>query len=62
MGTIGSEELTPAADPPRYGVASEVGRLRKVLVHRPDLSLERLRPSNVHDLLFDDVLWVRKAK
>ncbi len=62
MGTTGSQELTPPADQPRYGVASEVGRLRKVLVHRPDLSLERLRPSNVHDLLFDDVLWVRRAK
>jgi len=45
-----------------FGVASEVGRLRKVLVHRPDLCLERLTPSNAKDLLFDDVLWVRKAK
>jgi arginine deiminase len=42
-------------------VASEVGRLRKVLVHRPGLSLQRLTPSNASRLLFDDVLWVRKA-
>ncbi len=27
-----------------YGVYSEVGKLRKVLVHRPDLSLKRLTP------------------
>lgn len=45
-----------------YGVYSEVGKLRKVLVHRPDLSLKRLTPENTHDLLFDDVLWVKKAR
>jgi arginine deiminase len=43
-------------------VASEVGRLRKVLVHRPDLSLQRLTPRNRADLLFDEVPWVRKAQ
>jgi len=44
------------------GVYSEVGRLRKVLVHRPDLSLKRLTPANYQELLFDDVLWVKKAR
>jgi Arginine deiminase len=44
-----------------YGVYSEVGKLRKVMVHRPELSLKRLTPTNVHDLLFDDVVWVKKA-
>jgi arginine deiminase len=45
-----------------FGVHSEVGRLRKVMVHRPDLSLERLTPTNRDELLFDDVLWVRRAR
>jgi arginine deiminase len=45
-----------------YGVHSEVGTLRKVLAHRPDLSLKRLTPSNFQELLFDDVLWVKKAR
>ena len=45
-----------------YGVYSEVGKLRKVLVHRPDLSLKRLTPSNFQELLFDDVLCVKKAR
>ena len=45
-----------------YGVHSEVGKLRKVLVHRPDLSLQRLTPSNMRELLFDDVLWVKRAR
>lgn len=45
-----------------FGVHSEIGRLRKVLVHRPELSLEYLTPSNCNQLLFDNVLWVKKAK
>ncbi len=45
-----------------FSVASEVGRLRKVLVHRPDLALRRLTPANCRDLLFDDVLWVKRAR
>ncbi len=44
------------------GVHSEIGRLREVMVHRPDLSLRRLTPDNAKDLLFDDVLWVKKAR
>jgi len=56
---IGSrKEITMAA----LGVYSEVGKLRKVLVHRPDLSLKRLTPSNCEELLFDGVLWVKKAR
>jgi len=45
-----------------FGVHSEVGKLRKVMVHRPDLSLKRLTPSNRDELLFDDVLWVEQAQ
>ena len=44
------------------GAFSEVGRLREVMVHRPDLSLQRLTPENHQALLFDDVLWVKKAR
>ena len=45
-----------------FGVHSEVGRLRQVMVHRPELSLKRLTPSTHDDLLFDDVLWVERAQ
>ena len=45
-----------------YGVHSEVGRLRKVLVCAPGLAHSRLTPSNCDDLLFDDVLWVQNAQ
>jgi arginine deiminase len=44
------------------GVGSEVGTLRAVMVHRPDLAHERLSPGNCHELLFDDVIWVRRAR
>lgn len=44
------------------GVHSEVGKLRKVLVHRPGLEHTRLTPSNAEELLFDDVMWVSRAK
>ena len=45
-----------------YGVHSEVGRLRKVLVCAPGLAHRRLTPRNSHDLLFDDVMWVENAQ
>ncbi len=45
-----------------FGVHSEVGTLRKVLVCAPGRAHQRLTPSNCDDLLFDDVLWVENAK
>src|SRR3954447_20466659 len=55
-GTTGTAPTTT------FGVHSEVGKLRKVIVHRPDLSLRRLTPTNHDELLFDDVLWVERAQ
>jgi arginine deiminase len=46
----------------RLHVGSEVGVLRRVVLHRPDLELRRLTPANKEDLLFDDVLWVKRAR
>src|SRR6478736_2306155 len=46
----------------QLGANSEVGTLRTVMVHRPDLAHERLSPTNCHDLLFDDVIWVSRAQ
>lgn len=45
-----------------FQVDSEVGVLRQVIVHRPDLELKRLTPTNKDEFLFDDVLWVKRAK
>ncbi|MDT1062066.1 arginine deiminase [Paracoccus sp. CPCC 101403] len=45
-----------------FGVHSEVGQLRKVMVCAPGRAHQRLTPSNCDQLLFDDVLWVDVAK
>jgi arginine deiminase len=45
-----------------FHVDSEVGRLRRAILHRPDIELKRLTPTNKHDLLFDEILWVERAK
>jgi arginine deiminase len=45
-----------------FHVDSETGRLRRVILHRPGLELKRLTPSNKDALLFDDLLWVRRAQ
>ncbi len=45
-----------------FSVQSEVGQLRQAIVHRPGLELSRLSPRNIAELLFDDVLWAKKAK
>src|SRR3954469_22913795 len=45
-----------------FGVHSEVGKLRTVMVCKPSLAHQRLTPANCHDLLFDDVLWVHEAQ
>ena len=52
---------TPGATKTALGVHSEVGKLRTVMIHRPDLELKRLTPENHDELLFDDVLWVSRA-
>jgi arginine deiminase len=45
-----------------FGVHSEVGTLRTVMVCRPGLAHKRLTPGNRAELLFDDVLWVQEAQ
>jgi len=50
------------AAPTALGVHSEVGTLRTVLVCAPGRAHQRLTPSNCHDLLFDDVMWVENAR
>ena len=60
--TTTMHEASRPARAATFGVHSEVGVLRRVLLHRPDLELRRLTPSNCDELLFDDVLWVRRAR
>ncbi|WP_067852966.1 arginine deiminase [Nocardia shimofusensis] len=45
-----------------YGVTSEVGVLRTVMLHRPGAELRRLTPRNSDQLLFDGIPWVERAQ
>ena len=53
---------SPSVGALRPRVDSEIGVLRHVVVHRPGRELDRLTPSNIHDLLFDDVPWAERAR
>jgi arginine deiminase len=46
----------------KFGVHSECGKLRSVLVSRPGLAHKRLTPGNCDSMLFDDVIWVERAQ
>ena len=52
----------PQSSPHQVGVHSEAGRLRTVLVAAPGLAHTRLTPDTCKDLLFDEVLWVERAR
>lgn len=43
-------------------VTSEIGRLKKVLLHRPGRELENLTPEHLERLLFDDIPYLREAQ
>ena len=43
-------------------VYSEIGKLKKVLVHRPGKEVERLYPEVFERLLFDDIVFLEKAR
>ena len=41
---------------------SEIGKLNKVLLHRPGFELEALTPSTMERLLFDDIPYLKVAQ
>lgn len=43
-------------------VSSETGRLKKVLIHRPDDGIEKVTPSRATDLLYEDIVYLPKMK
>lgn len=46
----------------RLYVDSEIGRLGQVIIHRPGKELQRITPSNMEELLFDDLVWLERAQ
>ena len=43
-------------------VKSEIGPLKKVLLHRPGGELERLTPKYLEEMLFEDIPWLKKIR
>ena len=43
-------------------ITSEIGKLKAVLLHRPGKELERLTPEFLHELLFDDIPWLKRMQ
>lgn len=43
-------------------VNSEIGKLKMVLVHRPDDGISRISPKRAEELLFDDIVFLPKMK
>ena len=41
---------------------SEIGRLKRVLLHRPGVELENLMPEYLERLLFDDIPYLKEAQ
>lgn len=61
-GPVAVEMAIPEPTVTHAGVHSEVGVLRRVLVHRPGLELSRLTPSNKDEFLFDEIPWTERAQ
>jgi arginine deiminase len=49
-------------DTGELGVFSEVGALKKVLLHRPGKEMETLTPEVLENLLFEDIPWLKKLR
>ena len=47
---------------PAINVNSEIGKLKKVMLHRPGKELENLMPEYLDRLLFDDIPYLRIAQ
>ena len=43
-------------------VTNEIGKLRKVMLHRPGEELEHLVPGELERLLFDDIPYLKTAR
>ena len=46
----------------KIGVTSEIGKLKKVLLHRPGGEIEHLTPNYLSRLLFDDIPFLDRAQ
>lgn len=43
-------------------VNSEISPLKQVLIHKPDIGIERVTPDNAIDLLYEDIVYLPKMR
>ena len=43
-------------------VSSEIGKLKRVIVHRPDEGIARVSPKKAEELLFDDIVHLPRMQ
>jgi len=48
--------MTPKSENFKVNVSTEIGRLRKLLIHSPDSGLGKVVPSKAQDWLFEDIV------
>ncbi|MFC0674136.1 arginine deiminase [Brachybacterium hainanense] len=56
------EHRRGAGGAPAWGIPDEVSPLRRVILHRPGPELERLTPQTRDRFLFDELLWLERAR
>lgn len=43
-------------------INSEIGRLKKIILHKPDFELDRIVPDELSEVLFEDIPWMNQMR
>ena len=54
--------VSSSAKDTKIFVDSEIGRLRKIMVHHPDKGVANFPPRNMHEILYDDIVDHQKMQ
>lgn len=46
----------------KLSINSEIGKLKKILLHRPGFELDRITPEDLKEVLFDDIPWMSRMR
>lgn len=53
---------TTTPNDPSIHVTSEIGQLRRIMIHRPDLGIGKIIPSKFQDWMYDDIVHLPSMK
>ncbi len=43
-------------------INNEIGKLKKIMLHRPGFELDRICPDDLEEVLFDDIPWMERMR